>query len=103
MPKMSDSELALERALVAFFHPISITVVQHVARSWACATLQGVRHILVISPMEQGIFAEKLRRLSHHEFALCGHLVADIVASEHDGLGCFEIEALIIEEPRRVS
>jgi hypothetical protein len=99
MLKMQDAGIALEKALAAFFQPLSITVEGHSMRSWASATFQGVQHVLVISAPGQDDIAEKLARLRWHEFALRSQLVADIAVMERNAAGRFEIEALIVDEP----
>lgn len=70
------------------------------SRPWASVTFTGARHFirLVLPSTAADRLAE---RLEAHEFAIPGHLVADImVASRHDAgdLATLEIETLTIED-----
>ncbi len=75
-------------------------VLQACSRPWASVTFTGARHL--IRMMLPDAAADRLcEGLDEHEFAIPGHLVADVtVASRHDagGFVTLEIEALTIED-----
>jgi hypothetical protein len=89
---------ALRRALCATF----ATVEHHESRAWASVTFSGERHRLVLRLAGDGAAAEAdrfLDGLAEREFALDGHILADIVlvADDRDAQGVrLTLEALTI-------
>lgn len=102
---MSDAHRRLVRALVQRSGGTA-TLLAGEAVDWASVTFAGQRHRIALA-----VPAEDARRLAdgleEHEFALPGHLVADIavVARRHGPTTEVEIEALTIVDaspPARV-
>lgn len=99
---MTKAGEALQRALCATFL-ILATVERHECRDWASVTFSGARHRLVLRLEGEGAAAEAdrfLDGLAEREFALEGHILADIalVADERDGQAVrLTLEALTIE------
>jgi hypothetical protein len=75
-------------------------VLQACSRPWASATFIGARHLIRLKVPHAAVDALR-EGLEEHEFAIPGHLVADVVvASRHDagGFVTLEVEALTIED-----
>ncbi|MDO6416355.1 hypothetical protein Q4F19_18360 [Sphingomonas sp. BIUV-7] len=71
------------------------------SRNWASATFSGARHRLEICLPSAAAVAAFEDGLADAQFALRGHLVADIVVAGRRAAGAgtlLEIEALTIEE-----
>jgi hypothetical protein len=93
---------ALRRALGATLVACA-AIERHESRSWASVTFSGERHRLVLVLTGVGAAAEAdrfLAGLAEREFALEGHILADIalVADERDGRAVrLTLEALTLE------
>lgn len=78
-----------------------VIVAQHDSTLWTSVTFAGARHRLIIeAPLTSG-FDRWLAALPEAEFALRGHLVADVAVGsiEHcDGRATVTIEALTVED-----
>jgi hypothetical protein len=99
-----DGAKSLLRALRGAFADASFRCEDHAVRPWASITFTGARHRLRFRLEGQGAHQEADRfidGLADREFALHGHIVADIrlVAREdgQNGVG-IEIEVLTIED-----
>jgi hypothetical protein len=82
-----DPHRALLRALVARHPDLLILDSRH--EPWASATFTGARHCLTCAT------GPYLAGIEDAEFALAGHIVADLAVEHHDGQ--VVIEALTIE------
>ena len=99
-----DGTSALLRALKGKFPSLRVGFEEIVSRSWASATFIGARHEIVFildgdgaAPAAQAFLAN----LTDEEFALRGHLLADItlVSSEiGNDQARLAIEALTVED-----
>lgn len=96
-----DIGALLSRAVLADSGALAATLVENGWRSWASATFSGARHWLVLSlPAGAGAGAW-LAALPEAEFAIRGHLVADIVVvavEPHMGATLVTLEALTVED-----
>lgn len=92
-----DPHDLLRRALAALAPDAAFGASSTVA--WSSATFTGARHSVELSfdgPAAQDQARRFNAQLADHEFALRGHLVADIICSTRDtGL---TVEALTIED-----
>ena len=97
----------LQRALRAWFTALGapLTVEAPASRPWASITFSGERHRLTLrlpGPGAQAAVDAFLDGLEEREFALRGHLLADIeaigIAREADGQIRLVLEALTVEE-----
>lgn len=78
-----------------------VTVLQCQTKPWASVTFAGARHRLTIEARATAGFDRWLAALPDAEFALRGHLVADLVVEsiEHcDGRARVTIEVLTVED-----
>ena len=102
----SDASAALRRALQAKLGPCTAFVVEEMrSRSWASVTFEGARHELTLLLTGEGAKSaadQFLAGLEVEEFALRGHILADILAVERDDLADGDVrirlEALTVEE-----
>ncbi|HYD13071.1 MAG TPA: hypothetical protein VEC11_09505 [Allosphingosinicella sp.] len=96
----------LQRALRAGFGALGAAVtIQVASRPWASITFAGERHRLTLrlpGPGAQAAVDSFLAGLEEREFALRGHILADIEAAgierEADGQIRLTLEALTVEE-----
>lgn len=102
MSRGPDAATLLERALLASAAAAGCPVA--IARSgwehWASATFAGARHEILLSATDGAALRAWLAALPEAEFALRGHLVADLaVAALHcdGGEATARIEALTVE------
>ncbi|MBV9930859.1 MAG: hypothetical protein JO013_07930 [Alphaproteobacteria bacterium] len=102
---MGDAGTALLRALRAMLEGAGALVVEEVrSRRWASVTFAGARHELALRLEGDGAEAAAARfvaGLDAAEFALAGHIVADIaLVAEERRRGCarLRIEALTVED-----
>ncbi len=103
MSRGPDAGTQLERALLHGAHAAGIDPVIMAAdwTRWASATFTGARHRLTLSASPSPTLDDWLAGLPEAEFALRGHLVADLLVPMRDTGGTFvtfEIEALTVEE-----
>jgi len=99
MSRWPDVAIQLARALQR--SEPGISVVRHESTPWASVTFAGARHRLTIEARATPEFEGWLAALSEKEFALRGHLVADLAVrsiERRDGLATAEIEALTVED-----
>jgi hypothetical protein len=78
-----------------------VTVSKSEAAPWASVTFAGARHRLTVEARATAGLDRWLARLPEAEFALRGHLVADlaVTAIQHcDGRARVSIEALTVED-----
>lgn len=107
---MQDATTALLRAVFARLDGSDEVRIEEIrSRAWASATFAGARHELCLRLEGEGA-AAAAERLSHRlacaDFALRGHLVADILLHREEG-GCasgdrpcvrVRVEALTVED-----
>lgn len=102
-----DAGPELKRALRAWFTALGapLTVEALVSRPWASITFSGERHRLTLclpGPGAQAAVDSFLDGLEEREFALRGHLLADIEAAgverDADGQIRLVLEALTVED-----
>jgi hypothetical protein len=99
---MIDPHARLQRVLLALAAPARM--IDAHAESWASVTFSGMRHRyrIALDGADAPSRASALTTaLAEHEFAIPGHLVADIAANvgeAGDGQAALEIEALTIVE-----
>jgi hypothetical protein len=85
---------ALRAALGGFVGSIEAT-----SRPWASVTFTGARHTLRLTAEADGVDEAALAALPEHQFALPGHIVADVAINDRRAEGGpLEIEVLTIEE-----
>ena len=102
----SDASAALRRALHAKLGPRELFVIEEMrSRSWASVTFEGARHEVTLRLTGDGTRAtteQFLAGLEVEEFALRGHILADIVVVGRDDLADRDVrirlEALTVEE-----
>lgn len=99
-----DAHDGLARALSALFQPARAELCQSSQRGWASVTFCGARHryALRVSGEKAGQAVDRvIDALSAQDFALEGHVVADVVLVERqvraDDLIEVELEALTVE------
>lgn len=104
-PPLTDAATALLRAVrVHFVHFAGFVLEELRSRSWASVTFHGARHELSFRLEGEGAEEAATRFLSGlraRDFALHGHLLADVTAmAEERRPGCARIrlEALTVEE-----
>ena len=81
MKRFHDSTSEVLRALTASFAAFTVTFEEVRSRSWASVTFAGARHELTFRVEGSGAAAaadDFIRTLTAREFALRGHLMADI-------------------------
>ncbi len=104
MKPANDSTTALLRAIVGRFPDQRLTVEDVRSRSWASATFTGARHELRFRVEGEGAQAAAdafLADLGTAEFALRGHILADIalVSQQRSAdTATVSLEALTVEE-----
>ncbi|MCW3836117.1 hypothetical protein ACFQ1E_08695 [Sphingomonas canadensis] len=103
MSRGPDAATRLERALIASAERAGcpISILRWVVTRWASATFAGARHQFVLEGAAGTAIEEWLTGLPEAEFALAGHLVADLsveAVRRADGGVSAEVEALTIEE-----
>ena len=94
---MTDAGEELRRAIAA----AAGCQVAVESRAWASVTFSGARHEIRLSLADPEAADAFLEGLAEREFALRGHVVADIVPirDERDGSGVrLVLEALTVEE-----
>ena len=103
MSRGPDAGTLLVRALVAGAAragcPIEVEMAEMVR--WASVTFTGARHALRVTVADSPALAGWLAALPEAEFALRGHIVADIAVEQverADGRAIVTIEALTVEE-----
>ena len=105
--RLTAAGAELKRALVANFVSLgaAVTFESLASRPWASITFAGERHGLVLclpGPGAQAAIDAFLDGLEDREFALRGHVVADIEATgihrDGDGQIRLTLEALTIED-----
>lgn len=97
-----SAEGALRRALADLFAQAHVTANFGNIRckEWASVTFSGMRHALQVRLGGPGADA-LIAGLGEHEFALQGHILVDIAATELERDGeerLFEVEALTVAE-----
>lgn len=103
MSRGPDIGTLLARALVASGEAAlcPVEIVTHDMTRWASATFTGARHLLTLKGMACEALAAWVGALPDHEFAIRGHLVADLlvaqVAYEAD-VRTIRLEVLTVEE-----
>ena len=104
-PPLTDAATALLRAVrVHFVHFAGFVLEEVRSRGWASVTFRGARHEIAFRLEGEGAEAAAERFLSGlraSEFALAGHLLADVsLVAEDRRPGCARIrlEALTVEE-----
>jgi hypothetical protein len=101
---MRDAHGLLLRALGEdIARDATLTILETYSERWVSVTFTGARHCFVLALSGPAAKAEADRlgaTLSEREFALAGHLVADIAvtAREGDDEIMLTIEALTVEE-----
>ncbi|MET0307415.1 MAG: hypothetical protein ABW023_01800 [Sphingomonas sp.] len=103
MSRGPDAATLLSRALVANADAAGcpVTIVTAEWTRWASATFTGARHMLRLSGAPSPALIGWIAALPEAEFALRGHLVADlsIAAARHEGDGiAIELEVLTVED-----
>jgi hypothetical protein len=105
--RVTDAGAELKRALRVNFVSFgaAVTFEALASRPWASITFAGERHKLVLclpGPGAQAAVDAFLDALEDREFALRGHVVADIAATdvqrEEDGQVRLTLEALTVED-----
>ena len=96
---MADPHARLIRALIARSGD-SATLDHGTSEPWASATFTGARHLLrlALPPAAADGF---VLGLDEHEFAIPGHIVADVIVTarrESEAATILEIAALTIED-----
>ena len=92
--RLPDPHRALIRALA--LHLPGMAVERSSSEPWASVTFTGARHAVRLSAAE-AVTRDFAARAGDIEFALPGHIVADIVVVRLSGTE-IEIEALTIED-----
>lgn len=99
-----DAHGGLGRMLSAMFRPATAELQSSSQRRWASVTFNGARHrfsLRVSGDDADGAVAHAIGALAQQDFALEGHVVADVALVERhrSGPGLFEIEleALTVE------
>ena len=99
----ADAHAALGHALIRYFPGNAAVLIRSHERRWCSATFSGRRHLFVFDVDGQGGSDARRRvgQLCDQEFALTGHLVADVCVVEFaesvDQPMRLEIEALTVE------
>lgn len=97
---MRDAQSLLLRALRSGAAPLPDLHTAH-SEAWASATFAGARHRFAFAPTEPARADALAEAIGSREFALPGHLVADIVvagrAISPEGVA-LTIEALTVED-----
>lgn len=99
---MTDSATSLLRCLSSFFTHPELENIR--SRSWASATFAGVRHeisIRLTGDTAEDEAAAFQTNLGERDFALRGHILADIalISRQSDGDGIrLQLEALTLED-----
>src|SRR5262245_54469663 len=78
-----------------------VTIAMRTATRWASATFVGERHVLTLVGTASPALDAWLDGLPETEWALCGHLVADLSVAARERLDdqiCVELEALTVED-----
>lgn len=102
---MSDAHKILTRRLCAYFdaHGLAAQLASSRSEHWASATFSGARHRFMFQLDDDGMDAQQRLEnagaaIPETEFALPGHIVADIAfASFAETPAAFAIEALTVE------
>lgn len=77
-----------------------VRILRSSQRRWASATFVGARHLITVSAPESPMLDDWLAALPDMEFALPGHLVADLIITETRREGndvSADIEVLTVE------
>ena len=80
MSRGPDAATLLERALIASAQAVGcpVTVTEADLTRWASATFTGARHMLTLGGTASAALTRWIAALPEAEFALRGHLVADL-------------------------
>lgn len=103
MSRGPDAATLLERALAdhAARARVDLTLARSRVKRWASVTFAGMQHELVLTSPVSPAFDAWLEALPDAEFALRGHLVADLVVESvrrDAGVATVELEILTVEE-----
>ncbi|MBX3563731.1 MAG: hypothetical protein KF730_04045 [Sphingomonas sp.] len=103
MSRGPDAATLLERALKASaaVAGCAVTIAESTVQRWASATFMGTRHTMTLARAPSPQFDAWLAALPEAEFALRGHLVADLQVmrvTRDDGAVSVELEILTVEE-----
>jgi hypothetical protein len=103
MSRGPDAATLLERALLAAAASAGcpLALVRSEMERWASATFTGARHVLVFEGPAVPALDRWLVGLAEAEFALRGHLVADLHVARmqrENGRATLSLEALTVEE-----
>ncbi len=98
-----DAGVLLERALLrhAALRGVDLSIVSASWTRWASATFAGARHDLLLSATPSPALDAWIADLPEAEFALRGHLVADLTVESHSRVGDrveLRIGVLTVEE-----
>ena len=99
MSRGPDVHTLLLRALAAGGSAVEVTKSDWLR--WASATFSGARHTFTLSAPASDAFAAWLAALPEHDFALRGHLVADLtVTGTHyaGDMAVASLEVLTLED-----
>lgn len=105
MNREASGELARALLRVHFVHFAGVVVVEaSISQPWASATFSGARHLLTLcldGPGARAAAAAFLAGIEEREFALKGHILADIAAvdlrEDGENLVRLTLEALTVE------
>jgi hypothetical protein len=103
MSRGPDAATLLERALLAGAQAAGCPVTLHASdwTRWASATFAGARHLITLGGAASPTLDRWVADLPEAEFALRGHLVADLVVAgmhRRGGAVTIALEALTVEE-----
>lgn len=97
--RKADPERAIAAQIIAALSPVTAALISAKSVAWASATFNGARHefeFLVTSEETHETFGKFAQTVGDIEFAIGGHIVADIVAKCGEGQSLF-VEALSVE------
>ena len=102
MSRGPDAGTLLARALTASAAESGcpIAIVAHDWTRWASATFTGARHSLTLCGTASQALADWVAALPEHDFAIRGHLIADLVVehmAEDGDVGTIRLEVLSVE------
>lgn len=103
MSRGPDAATLLERALLAESVRLGCgaTLVESTLERWSSATFTGARHRLTLRAPRSDVLDAWIVGLPDADFALRGHLVADLSVTcvhRHDGQVSATLEALTVEQ-----
>lgn len=102
MSRGPDAAALLERALIRAGRSagVEVTIAAADWTRWASATFTGARHRLTLRASHSTALERWLAELPEHDFALPGHVVADLLVAgsrRSDTTVTIDIEALTVE------